>query len=153
MDSENYFNRITVHTNSHFAFDALTKNLSSWWTKVVEGNSSAQGDTFTIRFGTSYLTLSVFEIIPDKKILWKCSDAFFDIPSIRDKKELVGSHISLEIQAEIDKTQIHLTHFGLDPFLECYDEQVKNWRLYFEHSLLNYLNHKQGMPFEAVITA
>ncbi|MBL0048710.1 MAG: hypothetical protein IPP32_11520 [Bacteroidetes bacterium] len=147
MDSENYFNRITVHTNSHFAFDALTKNLSSWWTKVVEGDASNKGDTFTVRFGTSYLTLNVVESIPEKKILWKCTDAFFDIPSIRDKKELVGSLISLEILVEKDKSQIHLTHFGLDPFLECYDEQVKNWRLYFEKSLQSYLNTKQGTPF------
>lgn len=153
MDSENYFNKITVHTNAHFAFEALTKNLSRWWTKVVEGDASTKGETFTIRFGTSYLTLNVDEMIPEKKILWKCTDAFFDIPSIRDKKELVGSRISLEIQAEKAKTQIHLTHYGLDPFLECYDEQVKNWRLYFEQSLHSYLEDKKGMPFEAVITA
>ena len=113
-------------------------------TKVFEGNSEKTGDVFTVRFGETFITIKVVELIPDKKIVWQVIDCYKHW--LKDKKEWQGTRISWEISAEENGTQIKFTHIGLVPGIECYNGCEKAWNFYLNESLYKLLTEEKGVP-------
>ncbi len=117
---------------------------SEWWGKNIDGTSQKPGDTFTYHAGDTWVTFKVAEVIPDKKIVWKVSDC--NLHWIDDKKEWKDTSIVWDIAMSGDSAQIHFTHQGLVPGMECYNDCEKGWSDYIKQSLFKFITKNEGLP-------
>ena len=65
---------------------------------------------------------------------------------IKDKQEWTNTKIVFEVLTQNNKTQIHFTHVGLIPGIECFDACSNAWSEYIHGSLLNLINTGEGQP-------
>lgn len=143
MNQKNYTTTIIVSATPAEAFRNITQ-VSDWWTICVEGNTEKLNDVFTVRFGETFITLKITELIPGKKITWHVIDCYKHW--LRDKKEWIDTIIRWELSAENNTTKIHFTHLGLVPAIECYNVCEKAWDFYVKESLFGLLTEGKGMP-------
>jgi hypothetical protein len=128
-------------------FNCITSRLSDWWTTDIEGSTKKSGDIFTVHFGTTYKTMKVTDLIPHETIVWKCLDSHIDLARLKDKNEWKGTKIVWEIYTESDSTKITMTHVGLNPDIECFDECQKGWEFFLHESLYKLLTTGKGQPY------
>jgi hypothetical protein len=138
-----YHCSITAKIPTKIAFDKIGQ-VSSWWATDFEGSAQKPGDTFTIRFGTTWVTFEITEAIEGQKITWQVLDC--EIPWLADKKEWTGTAIRWEVAASDDGTRIDMTHVGLLPSVECYDNCQKGWNHFIRESLFRFLTSDEGLP-------
>jgi len=143
MKEQDYCVSITVNTTAQEAFKGIN-NISDWWTIIFEGYSEKLNDVFTVRFGETFITVKIVELIPYKKIGWHVIDCYKHW--LKDKKEWKDTTISWEISAEKNVTQISFTHIGLVPGIECYKGCEKAWNFYVNESLFKLLTEGKGIP-------
>lgn len=143
MTKQDYAVNITVNITAEEAFKSIN-SVADWWTIVFEGHSEKLNDIFTVRFGETFITLKIIELIPYKKIGWQVIDCYKHW--LKDKKEWQGTTMSWEIETENNVTQISFTHFGLVPGIECYNGCEKAWNFYINESLFNLLTKGKGIP-------
>ena len=134
---------ITVNATTQEAFKSIN-NVSKWWTENLEGSSQKLDDEFTVRFGETFVTVKIVELIPGRKILWHVIDC--NKPWLKDKKEWKDTKISFEISSKDNKTQIGFTHLGLVPGIECFEVCSNAWSQYIRQSLLSLVNTGKGQP-------
>lgn len=124
---------------------AKISDVYAWWAKNFEGKASSKGDEFTVRFGNGDMyKLKVAEIIPGKKIVWDVIDAHQTW--VKDAAEWVGTQVIWEISEKTDSTEIHFTHQGLVPELECFNQCQKGWNYLMLDSLTKLLSTGRGAP-------
>lgn len=144
---ENYNCIIRLDTTASSVFEALTYGIPCWWTEMFSGHSNKDGDLFTIRFGDSiYKTMRVAELIHQSKVVWYVEDSLIAIPGLGNQTEWIGTSIVWEIVKKENYTEVHLTHIGLLPTIECYDICSDGWRQFIA-SLKQYLETGEGTPF------
>jgi len=143
MKKQDYTTTITVNASAQEAFKSIN-NVSKWWTEDMEGSSQKLNDVFTVRFGETWMTMKVVELISDRKIVWQVTDCHKYW--LKNKKEWKDTKISWEISEKDNKTQIVFTHIGLIPGLECYDGCENAWGQYINGSLLKLITKGQGVP-------
>jgi len=143
MKKQDYTISITVDTTAQEAFNSIN-SVSKWWTENLEGSSQKPDDEFTVRFGETFITVKIVELIPNKKILWHVIDCYKHW--LKDKKEWKDTTMSWEISAEKNATQISFTHIGLVPGIECYNGCEKAWNFYVKESLFKLLTEGKGIP-------
>ncbi|TDX02035.1 SRPBCC domain-containing protein [Dinghuibacter silviterrae] len=120
-------------------FDAVCR-VNEWWTGNLTGDTRGLDSVFTIRFGKTFVTMKLIEWIPDQKVTWEVVDSFLDFVS--DAHE--WQHTTLVW--DIIPGGIRMTHVGLVPEVECFDNCQKGWDFYVKTSLLKLLTEGQGMP-------
>jgi hypothetical protein len=143
MKQENYHSSIHADISPKEAFDNIN-HVSGWWTENIEGNSEKLDDVFTVHFGETFVTFTIIESIPCKKIVWLVTDCH--IPWLKDKKEWSNTKISWEISTENNLTKIDMTHVGLVPDIECYTNCEKGWNHYIQDSLFKLITEHEGLP-------
>jgi hypothetical protein len=143
MKKQDYKASITVNATAQEVFKSIN-SVSDWWTTNFEGNSEKLNDVFTVRFGETFITVKVVELIPYKKILWQVVDCYKHW--LKDKKEWKDTTMSWEISAKENATQISFTHIGLVPGIECYNGCEKAWNFYVNESLFKLLAEGKGIP-------
>lgn len=143
MKKQDYHTNITVDASAQEAFKNIN-SVSKWWTNDFQGSSEKLNDVFTVRFGETFITLKIVELVPDKKILWQVIDCYKHW--LKDKKEWQDTKISWEISTENDETHIDFTHIGLVPGIECYEGCEKAWDQYIKGSLFKLLTEGKGIP-------
>jgi hypothetical protein len=143
MNEPDYTTTITVPASPEESFKNIS-NVSHWWTVCVEGGTEKLNDVFTVRFGETFITLKISELIPGKKIVWLVIDCYKHW--LRNKKEWIDTKIHWEISAEKNVTKIHFTHIGLVPGIECYNVCEKAWDCYVRESLFKLLTDGKGLP-------
>lgn len=143
---QDYYNRFKVKACVDQVFNTLTENITSWWTQDFSGSSNTLQAEFTVRFGSTFKTMSVIELIPAKKVVWLCVDSLIDIPELNNNNEWKGTTIIWEINKENLQTKISLTHLGLTPQVACYAICEKGWESFLQ-SLKAYIETGKGMPF------
>jgi len=84
------------------------------------------------------------EVIPDKKVVWLVMKS--ELNFLEDKNEWTGTKNIFEITEKDGKTQIHFTHRGLVPEVECYKDCSVGWKRYITGSLLHLLTKGKGKP-------
>lgn len=143
MQQQNYHSSITVDVTPKEAFDGIS-NVSGWWAKKVKGSSQHLGDTFTVDFGKTFVTFKVTELIPNKKIVWLVTGC--NLHWIGNKTEWNGTSIVFEIAPAKNATHVSMTHIGLVPGIECYNDCEQGWNDHFKNSLFKFLTQHEGMP-------
>ena len=140
---QDYHVSISVNATAQEAFKCIN-NVTEWWTKIFEGHSEKLDDIFTVRFGETFITSKVVDMILNKKIVWQVIDCYKHW--LKNKKEWKDTKMSWEISTENNATQISFTHIGLVPGIECYNGCEKAWNFYVKESLFKLLTEGKGMP-------
>ena len=144
MNKQDYTASITVDATPQEAFKNIN-SVTKWWTEDLKGSSQKLNDEFTVRFGDVHMSKQkLVEVIPDKKVVWLVTDSKLNF--IEDESEWTGTKISFELSNNDGKTQIHFTHVGLVPKVECYKDCVRGWDQYIKGSLFKLLTEGKGSP-------
>lgn len=143
MKKQDYSTSIMVNAAAQDAFKSIN-NVSGWWTENLEGSSQKLNNEFTVRFGETFVTVKITELIPGGKIVWDVMDC--NKPWLKNKKEWVGTKISFEISEKDGKANIRFSHLGLVPAFECFDVCSNAWGQYIQQSLLSLINTGKGRP-------
>jgi len=144
MNEQNYHICFVVNATAQEAFKSIN-SVSKWWTENLEGSSQKLNDEFTVRFGDVHVSnQKLIELIPDKKIVWLVTDSRLNF--VEDKHEWTNTKIVFEILTQNNKTQIHFTHFGLTPDVQCYEGCSRGWDFYIKESLFKLLTNGKGTP-------
>jgi hypothetical protein len=143
MKAQDYSAEIGASVSAREAFEKIGR-VSEWWTKNVTGHSTRPGDTFTVRFGETFVDFEVAELVLDKFVAWKVTDC--NLHFVKNKKEWKGTGLLWEVLSGAEKTIVRLTHRGLVPGIECYGNCIEGWDFYFRDSLLKLLVQGNGLP-------
>ena len=119
-------------------------NVSVWWATHVTGLSQNLHDVFTVRFGKTFSTIKIIELVPGKKILWHVIDSL--VPLFKNEKQWNNTKMLWEISTENNAVQINFTHIGLTPETECYTDCVAGWSYFVKESLFKLLTEGKGLP-------
>ncbi len=144
MKEESYQTSISVNARSEEAFNAIN-NICGWWSTDFEGSAGKQDDVFTVRFGDTFITMKVIELIPYSKIVWKVVDSWKHWMK-SNNTEWIDTSLIFEIAEGEDKTSVQFTHIGLVPVLDCFDVCTDAWSGYITSSLRNFINTGKGQP-------
>lgn len=144
MKKYDYTTSIQVDATPQKAFDCINK-VTKWWTENLEGHSQQLDDEFKVRFGdVHYSKQRLIEVVPDKKVVWQVTESQLNF--IKDKSEWTNTKLVFEVDTDNGKTQVHFTHIGLIPNVECYDACSNAWAEYIQGSLLRLINTGKGNP-------
>jgi hypothetical protein len=144
MKTQDYHTVLTVAMTPQEAFKNIN-SVTKWWTENLEGSSQKLNDEFSVRFGdVHYSKQKLVEVIPDRKVVWLVTDSKLNF--VDDKHEWTNTKIVFEIENKNGKTQIHFTHFGLVPAVECFQGCTKGWDQYIKGSLFKLLTKGKGEP-------
>jgi hypothetical protein len=143
MSRQDYTVTIMVNVNAQEAFDGINR-MAGWWTPDFEGTATGLHDIFTVRFGETFITAKITELVPGRKITWHVIDCYKHW--LRDKKEWNGTTMHWEIITTGNATKINFVHMGLIPGIECYNGCEKAWNFYIGESLYKFLTGGKGMP-------
>lgn len=141
MIDKSYQREITVKNTPGAAFLALTMEFDKWW-MVGSKPVNRVGDELTFRFDTTYWTMRVIGLIPDKSVEFECIEAHHFHEGLPESilKEWEGTKLKWQIEEVGDKAKILFVHEGLIPSLNCYNICETGWDHYFVNSLKEYLD-------------
>ncbi len=144
MPRQDYHSSLTVQIAPEEAVDKISQ-VSKWWSLNFEGSSSKTGDVFTVRFKNGdWYKIKIEELIPGKKIMWDVIGS--DQTWHEDRDEWTGTKIVWEISPVKNGSKVTMTHLGLTPEVECYDQCKRGWDYLSKESLYKYLTEGVGMP-------
>jgi hypothetical protein len=119
-------------------------NVTGWWATNVKGNTNDLDDIFTVRFGKTFSTIKVIEIIPNEKLVWLITDC--DLPLFKNPKDWLNTRIVWELNNENGERIVKMTHDGLTPDASCYEDCKKGWTFYVTESLQKLITKGEGLP-------
>jgi hypothetical protein len=143
MTNKNYTTTITVKSSTKEVFKKIAQ-AGDWWVKNFTGKAEKLNDTFTIRFGGTFVDFKITEAIPAKKIVWYVT--YSSLPWLSDKTEWNNTEVVFEISSKNNQTKIDFTHVGLEPEIECYERCEKGWARFVTISLPKFINEGKGLP-------
>lgn len=143
MNQQNYQSSIAADITPAEAFDSIN-HVNEWWAKNFEGHSQKLNDVFTVRFGETFVTFKISEVIRNKKIVWQVMDC--NLHWLQNKTEWNGTSIMFEISPMGDSTQVTMTHIGLVPGIECFEQCERGWNHFIKESLFKLLTEHEGVP-------
>ena len=142
MKNKSYRATIEVANSPQDVFNHI-KDVSKWWSKDFEGNSTKLNDEFVICHpGRHYSKQQLVEVIPGKKVVWLVTDSKLNWLE-KDKHEWTNTKMVFEITTNGDKTVLHFTHEGLTPEKECYAMCEKGWTMVIKDYLFNFIEHNK----------
>lgn len=143
MKTRDYTVTIKTKGTAKDAFQKIAK-VGNWWAKDFKGKALRTGDTFTVRFGETHVDFKITEAIPDKYIVWQVTGCY--LHWLNNKTEWNDTRIVWEISEENKITQIKMTHIGLTPDVECYEDCKVGWTGHVTKSLVSLINENKGQP-------
>jgi len=135
---ESFTTTIEVTKSPKDVFNCI-KEVSKWWSKDFEGDSTKLNDEFVIHHpDRHYSKQKLVEVIPNKKVVWLVTDSKLNWIK-NDKKEWTNTKMIFEITTKGDKTILHFTHEGLVPEKECYIMCQQSWTMVIKDWLFNFI--------------
>jgi Activator of Hsp90 ATPase homolog 1-like protein len=125
------------------AYEAIA-SVGEWWAKDFKGSARNVNDTFTVRFGTTFVDFKITEAVPGKRSVWHVVNS--SIPSLKDTTEWNGTSVVWEIAENAGTTTITLTHEGITPEVECFKMCEGGWNRHVTQSLRKLLIEEKGTP-------
>ena len=144
MKSKDFATTLLFGQTAKEVFKAIN-NVTGWWTENMEGSAKKLNDEFTVRFGETYITMRVTELNPDSRVVWLVTDCFKHYLK-NNRTEWTGTKICFDIASKNKKTELHFSHLGLVPGLECYGGCANAWTGYLENSLNSLITTGTGEP-------
>lgn len=125
MTKHDFTTTLLVDQTPTQVFNAIN-NPRNWWSGTIDGNSAKLNDEFNYRYKDLHFSKQrVIEMIPEQKVVWLVTESLINYTE--DKSEWTGTKISFEITKQNNKTQLHFTHVGLTPHIECFDSCSSSW--------------------------
>src|ERR1700750_793521 len=147
---DNSFNvQFTTHIPPKKIIEAIN-DVKGWWATNVKGNTQNLNEVFTVRFGKTFATIKVIEIIPNEKIVWLVTDC--DLPLFENPKDWLNTKIVWELRNESRKTIVKMIHDGLTPEASCYQDCKKGWTFYVTESLQKLVLDGRGLPGSGIFS-
>ncbi len=144
MENKNFNLTFLVEQTPNEVFKAIT-NVRGWWSEALEGNSENLNDEFSYRHGDiHYSRHKLIAVIPNEKVVWLTLDSKLTFAEKQD--EWNDTKVIFEISKLDGKTKLDITHVGLVPEFECFDNCSKGWTYYLQNSLLPLITTGQGNP-------
>lgn len=143
MEKKDFHRTITVNASAEEAMKKIAQ-VNLWWAKNFSGSAEQLNDTFTVRFGETFVDFLISEFVPNKKVVWKVTDC--NLHWIKAKKEWNSTKVVFEISSENNRSKIDFTHLGLVPGVECYTDCEPGWDGHITISLANFINEGKGQP-------
>jgi hypothetical protein len=144
MNTIDYITSFTVDQSPEEVFDAINK-VRGWWSEEIEGETARLGAEFRFRHKDLHRsTQHITEFVRGQKVVWHVVDG--QINFVKDKTEWDGTNIVFDIARKGDKTQLHFTHVGLVPTIECYGGCSGAWGFYVAESLRALITSGKGDP-------
>jgi hypothetical protein len=144
MKKQDYRKTILTDVTSEEAFGNIV-SVRNWWTSSFKGSAEKLNDEFDVRFGKTTVNFKVTESVPFRKLVWLVTDCNLDW--LNDKKEWKDTKIVWNLIKEKNKTKIEMTHVGLVPGIECYEDCEDGWNRYIGDSLPKLLSSGKGSIF------
>lgn len=143
MTTSNFTTTILVDNSPEEVFDAIN-NVSGWWQGEVKGGTTQVNDEFTYQMeDIHYSKQKLMEVIPNEKMVWLVTDSKLNFT--KNKSEWTGTKIIFEISEADGKTQLHFTHQGLVPEMECYRGCSSGWSSLIQKSLFSLITTGKGV--------
>jgi hypothetical protein len=146
MTGQDYSASITANITAQEATERINR-VADWWTANFAGASAKVGDAFTVRFGETFVDFAVVELVPGRRIVWRVIDC--NLHFIEDKKEWKDTRVVFDLLSDGAATTVTMTHAGLTPGVECYENCRKGWNFFIKESLQKLLLENQGKPSSA----
>jgi hypothetical protein len=144
MNPQNYQCTITAPITPAEAFEKISR-AGEWWAVNFKGSAKNLHDRFTVHFArTTWSLMEIVETKPDQRIVWNVVDCY--LPIFKDPYLWKGNHISWEITRAGILTRVTMTHIGLVPGVECYEDCRKGWNFYVGESLFKLFTEGKGLP-------
>jgi hypothetical protein len=138
-----YHTTIVVNASPLQATEAINQ-VKLWWTENTEGSTNTPNDLFKVTFGETFSRFKITEIIPGEKINWLVLDC--NLHWMNNKKEWKDTNILWKISSFNNSTRIDMTHVGLGPGIECFEDCTKGWNHYVKESLYKLITEGKGVP-------
>lgn len=145
MVSQDYTTTFTVDQSPEEAFNAIN-NVCAWWDGHITGATDKVGGVFTYQYGDFHKsTQKVTELAPGKRVVWLVIEG--GPKFVSNKIEWKGTQVIFDISKKGNKTEVHFTHKGLIPRLECYDSCSDAWGSIIRGSLQSLITTGKGEAF------
>ena len=145
MKKQDYQKSFNTGVTAKEAFENIT-NVADWWTKSFNGSAKNVNDVFDVTFGKTTVNFKVTESVPYKKLVWLVTDCYLDW--LNDKTEWKGTKVIWNITEENKSAIVEMTHVGLVPGIECYNDCEAGWNQYVGESLPKLISAAKGIIFE-----
>ncbi len=143
MKNQDYQKSFIADVTAKEAFENII-DVGEWWTKSFKGSAKNVNDVFDVTFGKTTVNFKVIESIQYKKLVWLVTDCYLDW--LNNKTEWKDTKIVWKISEENKSAKVEMTHIGLVPGVECYNDCRKGWDFYIEKSLYKFLTEGKGLP-------
>ena len=144
MSNKNYATSFAVDQSPEEVFKAIN-NVRAWWSGKIEGKTDKVGDEFIYRYQNFHRSVQkITELIPHKKIVWHVVES--NLSFLEKKEEWDNTEIIFEIFKKGDKTEVHFTHQGLVPAIECYDTCSNAWGMLINGNLRKLITTGKPQP-------
>ena len=145
MKKHDYQKSFNAGVTAKEAFENIT-NVAGWWTASFKGSAKTVNDEFEVTFGKTKVNFKVTESVPYKKLVWLVTDCYLDW--LNDKTEWKGTKVVWNISEENKSAKVEMTHVGLVPGIECYNDCEAGWNQYVGESLPKLISAAKGILFE-----
>jgi hypothetical protein len=142
MTGQDYSASIAANITAQEATIRINR-VADWWTASFNGASGKVGDAFTARFGETFADFSIVELVPARRIVWRVTDC--NLHFVKDKKEWKDTRVVFDISSDGAATTVTVTHAGLVPGVQCYENCRTGWYFYMK-SMQKLLTENQGIP-------
>jgi len=146
MQQQDYSCHFTVPVSADEVLEHIA-DVQAWWAKNFEGSARVLHDVFTVRFGGAggtFVTFEITEYLPGKKVVWYVTKCH--LHWIKDKNEWKGTSVVWEAEPVAGGTRVTMTHLGLVPEAECFEDCQAGWDDHVTNSLQTYIKEQVGMP-------
>ncbi len=144
MSNKSFTTSFIVSQSPEQVFAAIT-NPQRWWGEGITGETAKLGGEFTYRHGKIHLSVQkITELVPNQKLVWKITKS--DLSSFPNPTEWDGTEVVFEIARKGSNTELKVTHAGLTPQFECYEDCSGAWGFYLNDSLKGLIETGKGQP-------
>jgi hypothetical protein len=144
MTQQNFECTIVVPIPPSAAFEMISQ-VGDWWAVNFKGSAKKINDQFTVHFArTTWSLIEIVEVESDRRIVWKVIDCY--LPIFQDPYLWKDNLITWDIDDYGPHTKVTMTHVGLVPGVECYEDCRKGWSFYVGESLYKLFTEGRGLP-------
>jgi hypothetical protein len=144
MEVKDFTTTIEVDQTPEQVFNAVT-NVRGWWSEQIEGGTARLNDEFKYHYQDVHACrVRLEEVVPYEKVVWYIVDNYFKFT--KDATEWKDTRVSFVISRKGNKTQLTVTHIGLNEQHECFEICQESWTNYIQNSLRDLITKGKGQP-------